>query len=111
VFEDIHRELQGFFTNLNWTYIFIYVMILYGIQHKTEFNWFNKLTTKQPWNDFKVWIAGFIIGTIFAFFHWAEGNDSTDAAYFSQMLRSWTLVIVFNSVFDKKIQKIENDNK
>jgi glycerol uptake facilitator-like aquaporin len=108
VFKDIQLELDAFFTELNWTFIFVYVIVLYGIQHKAEFNWYNKLTEKQPWKDFKVWIAGFIVGLIFVFFHWQEGLP-TNSAYFSQLLRSWIVVIVFESVFDKRIQKIENN--
>jgi len=108
-FEDIQSEIEFFFDDLNWTYIFIYVIVLYGIKHKEEFIWYNKLFDKYgPLRYFKIWAAGLIIGTLFSFFRW-QGPDGITSEYISQILRSWIIVIVFNTVFTKKIQKIEKN--
>lgn len=108
IFTDIQSEIDSFFTGLNWTFIFMYVIILYGIRHRDEFLWFNRIINHNKHiKPFKVWIAGFIVGGFFVFFSWKE-NGVMNSQYFSQLLRSWVLVLVFNSVFDKKIIKIEN---
>lgn len=106
IFDDIQNEIEFFFGNLNWTYILIYVFVLYGIKNKEEFKWYNNLMSKnKSIKPFKVWIAGVIIIMIFLLFH--ELETGITAAYISQILRSWILVIVFNSVFSKKIEEID----
>ncbi len=104
IFKDIQKEVDFFFTDLNWTYILIYVFILYGIKNKEEFEWYNKLLDKNL-KPFKVWIAGIIVMIIFSFFKFLETGIS--ASYVSQLLRSWIIVIVFNSIFSKKIKEID----
>ena len=104
VFDDLKDEIELFFNDLNWTYILMYVFVLYGVKNKEEFQWFNLMFEKYA--TFKVWIAGLIIATFFIFFKWLDlGMDSE---YISQILRSMIVVIVFNSVFSKNISKIDN---
>lgn len=108
MFEDIQQHLEGFFDNLNWTFIFMYVIILYGIKHKREFNWYNNLFSSESWEDLKSWLAGIIVGLLFCFFYWEEG-DELNGTYVSQLLRSWVVVLVFNTIFTDKIKKIEKE--
>lgn len=105
VLTEIQAELESFFHGLNWTYIFIYTAVLHGIANKDEFKWFNRLMIKWNTGDFKVWIAGFVVMAFFAFFRGM--NTGLDSEYFSQMFRSWILVVVFNSVFSKKLSDLE----
>ncbi len=106
IFKDIQGEVEFFFDDLNWTYILIYVFVLYGIKHKEEFQWFNDLFDKNKYiKSFKVWIAGLIIILIFTIFKGLESG--LEVSYISQILRSWIVVIVFNSVFSKKISQID----
>lgn len=106
IFKDIQSEVEFFFDDLNWTYILIYVFVLYGIKHKEEFKWYNELLDSNTrLSQFKVWIAGIVIILFFCIF---KGLDTgVTSEYVSQLLRSWILVIVFNSIFSKKITEID----
>jgi hypothetical protein len=111
VFEDIQVEVESFFNGLNWTFIMIFVFVLYGIKHKEEFEWYNKILDKSNFKSFKVWIAGFIIALFFCLFkNLEEQLTLSDAsAYISTLLRSWIVVIVFNSIFSDRISKIDKN--
>ena len=104
VFDELKNEIELFFNNLNWTYILIYVFILYGMKNKEEFQWFNDLT--KTVGTFRVWIAGVIVMLFFILFKYLETGLPWE--YVSQILRSMIIVIVFNSVFSKNISKIDN---
>lgn len=109
IFNDIQQEVELFFDDLNWTYILIYVFILYGIKNKDEFAWYNAIFDKSDkLRPFKVWIAGIITMLIFCLFRGLEVGITV--SYISQILRSWIIVIVFNSVFSKKIGEIDKTN-
>lgn len=107
VFDDIQTEIELFFNDLNWTYILIYVFILYGIRHKEEFDWYNQLFDGSKVSSLKLWIAGIVTALIFSIFKW--GECCLTFAYVSQLLRSWILVLVFNSVFSSKINKYDKE--
>ena len=104
VFDDIQGEIEIFFDDLNWTYILIYFFVLYGIKHKEEFNWYLNWTKGQL-KPFRVWIAGVIVILFFIFFKYLEGGLAS--GYISEILRSWIVVIVFNSVFSDKLKNLE----
>lgn len=102
IIEDFQSELELLFDDLNWTYMLIFVFILYGIKNKKEFYWYNKLMDKSKVLDsFKAWIAGIIVMLTFFLFRYLE--TGIDASYVSQALRSYIIVIVFNSVFNKNV--------
>jgi hypothetical protein len=102
--------LEFFFSDLNWTFIFMFVICLYGLKHKAEFRWYNNLFNSNPKiKDFKIWVAGLIIGTFFCFFRWLDDTAVFNSNYVSTMLRSWLVVIVFNSVFTDKISDLTNE--
>jgi len=106
IFTDIQSEVEFFFDDLNWTYILIFVFVLYGIKHKEEFIWYNRIFDKsEKLAPFKSWVAGVIILLLFCLFRGLEVG--IDPAYVSQILRSWIIVIVFNSIFSKKISQID----
>lgn len=107
IFKDISSEIQLFFTGLNWTYIFIFIMVLYGIKYKPEFHWYNSLLNKLGASKFKVWIAGIVIGIIFCIFRHLDGIQPLNSLYVSSLMRSWIVAIVFNSMASLKIQQID----
>lgn len=110
VFSDIQKDVELFFNDLNWTYIMIYGFVLFGIKYKEEFVWYNKLfENNESLRLLKVWIAGVIIMTFFVLFKTLE--DGFEPSYLSQLLRSWIVVIVFNSITSKKIKSIEDSTK
>ena len=47
IFTDIQDEVELFFEDLNWTYILVYVFVLYGMKHKEEFLWYNNIFEKN----------------------------------------------------------------
>jgi hypothetical protein len=111
-FEDFTTEAEAFFNGLNWTYIMIYSFILYGVAHKIEFEWFNQLFKWKWWQSLKTWIAGLVVAVLFCFFKWWEGVEDTELvvnmpAYISTILRSWILVVVFNTAFSDRILRFD----
>lgn len=109
LFKDIQKDVEFFFADLNWTYILIYVFVLYGIKHKEEFDWYNNLFDRNKnMKSFKVWAAGITIIGIFCCFRIA-GVEVFNSEYVSQLMRSWIVVIVFNSIFNKKIKEYDKD--
>jgi D-alanyl-lipoteichoic acid acyltransferase DltB (MBOAT superfamily) len=110
MFTDIQTEIEAFFHGLNWTYIFMYVMCLYGIKNNIEFDWYNELLDRKKWSSkLKVWIAGVIVGLFFCFFTYMKGPGMLNSEYVSTLLRSWIIVIVFNTVANSRIQKSIGD--
>lgn len=108
MFEDIQKDVEFFFDDLNWTYIIIYAFILFGIKHKEEFLWYNRMFDKhENLKSFKVWAAGLIVMIVFCVFTAIEVGLT--ASYVSQLLRSWIVVIVFNSITTKKLKSLESD--
>lgn len=97
-------ELTSFFGGLNWTYIIMYTIILYGVTYKSEFDWFNDIQKKYKLTKFTTWIVGILIGIVFCIFKNLESGISW--YYVSSMLRSWFLVVVFASVFIDGIVKL-----
>jgi len=109
IFKDIQKDVEFFFADLNWTYILIYVFVLYGIKHKEEFEWYNNLFDRnKQLKSFKVWVAGIAILGLFCTFR-ALGVELFNSEYVSQLMRSWIMVIVFNSIFNKKIKEYDKD--
>jgi hypothetical protein len=105
IFQDLQTELEFFVNDLNWTYIIIYAFILHGIKYKQEFEWFNQLFENSKLKSFKFWLSGIIVMTIFIIFKYFEGELTV--SYVSSILRSWIIVIVFNSFLSDKIKIIE----
>lgn len=107
ILEEMQNQLELFFHGLNWTYIMIFAFVVHGIRYKEEFEWyvefFKKRKKLQP---FKFWIAGLIVAFLFVVFTTLEGR--IDIPYISSILRSWIVVIVFNSVFSQKISRLDH---
>lgn len=110
MFTDIQVEIELFFHGLNWTFIFIYVMCLYGIKNNEEFDWYNALMDRYQWlKKLKIWIAGVVVAIIFCYFTWKGGVHPVDSEYISALMRSWIIVIVFNTVANRKINQSIKD--
>jgi hypothetical protein len=103
---DIQSEIQLFFSELNWTYIMLYSFIIYGIKYKEEFQWYNNLLEGTKVEPFKLWIAGIFTYLTFIIFKYFESGISV--FYVSSILRSWIVVIVFNSILSDRIKKIKD---
>lgn len=102
IFNDFQTELNALFSHLNWTFILIYVFVLYGIKYKEEFEWYNEFMDAHPnLMKLKVWMAGIITASLFALFHYLE--EGMKPEYVSQLLRSFIIVVVFNSISIKGI--------
>lgn len=104
IWKGIAPEMQAFFGGLNWTFIIMYTILLYGVTYKGEFDWFNDLLEKKRLIKFRTWIVGVLTGLVFCLFRWLEGGFGW--SYVSTMLRSWFLVVVFASVFIDGIVKL-----
>lgn len=110
IIEEFQSELQLLFSGLNWTYILMYTFVIYGIKNKNEFDWYNELTKMNKWTSMlKEWIAGFVILIFFSFFTYLRDTSHFSSEYVSAILRSFIIVLVFNSVLNKKIKSAEKD--
>ena len=94
----LQPELVYFLDGLNWTYIIMLVVILYGIKHTRELDWYEKLCSKFKAGRFKTWIAAVITGLLFCLFRW-HGPDTFNSEYISALLRSMFFAVVFSGIF------------
>lgn len=106
IWKDLAPELKDFFGGLNWTFIIMYTIILYGVTYKSEFDWFNDIQKKLKIAKFTTWIVGILTGIVFCIFKSLEADPGLSWGYVSTMLRSWFLVVVFASVFIDGIVKL-----
>ena len=97
IWEGIGPEIKYFFVDLNWTFVLMFTIILYGVSYKSEFDWFNDIMAKIKLTKFKTWVTGIIIGLVFSLFR-SLGDNPFDSEYIAQLLRSWLCVVVFSSV-------------
>lgn len=104
IWKGIAPELQAFFGGLNWTFIIMYTIILYGVSYKAEFEWFNDIIKRFKLTKFTTWITGIITGLVFCFFK--SLNTGINSEYIATLLRSWFLVVVFSSVFIDGVVKL-----
>lgn len=105
--QDIQSEIEMFFDDLNWSFIIMYVIILYGVKNKEDFAWYKDLIYNSALKNFQVWVTGFIVGGFFVMFR-GLGENALNSEYISQLLRSWIMVIAFNTLFTKKIKNLED---
>lgn len=65
--------------------------------------------TRPKLKPFKIWAAGVLIMLIFSTFRYLNTTMVFDSEYVSRLMRSWIIVIVFNSIFNKKIKEIDKN--
>lgn len=106
--KQIQPELIFFLSDLNWTFIIIYLIVLYGIKHTDHYEWYKDLfENKNKLGKFKTWLAGIAIGLTFFIFRML-GPDEFDSEYVAQFLRSLVLGVTFSSLLvDWPIRLIE----
>jgi hypothetical protein len=92
----LEPELIYFLDGLNWFYVIMFTIILYGFKHTDLLDWFEGF-----WGKFKkytFWFAAIVTAIVFIFFRWMEG-EVVNAAYISGMLRSIVFTVVFSGIF------------
>lgn len=106
MFDGIESELELFFSGLNWLYVLVFSFMVYGINNKPEFDWYNYLFDKMVKNEYfkslKIWVAGLILILFFCLFKYLKGDF--DSEYVSSILRSWLFVVIFNSAISNTIK-------
>lgn len=93
----IQPEIIDFLEGLNWNFILMFIVILYGLKHTNHFAGFDRLLDKMNIQKYKVWISAFIIGIVFCFFKWKENLISWH--YVSMLLRSVFVGVAFSNIF------------
>lgn len=114
IFNDIGLAIQDFFTDLNWSYIIIFLSVIYAIKNNhEEFDWFNDIfNKKEKISKFKLWIAGLVIAILFCIFRYTDGIAPLNSVYISGLLRSMIVSIVFYKISNKKISNhLKNEKK
>lgn len=95
--EGLEPELIFFFDELNWTYIIMLSIILYGIKHTDLLDWFVKLCEKIKIKKYSYWMAAIVTGVVFVIFRELEYWD-VNASYISGLLRSMFFTVVFSNI-------------
>jgi hypothetical protein len=97
--QGLEPTLIEFFMDLNWYYMIMLTVILYGFKHTNLLDWWVWLMGKIQVNKkYIYWTAAIMSATMFLLFRSLEGNP-IDAAYISGMLRSIIFTIVFSNIF------------
>lgn len=99
---DIRNTLLEFISGLNWTFIFMYGFVIYGIKNEPEFEWFNDLLKNSK---LKTWIAGFITMGFFCLFRYLDKDQVFNSEYVSTLLRSFMVTIILSRVINNGINK------
>jgi len=94
--EGLEPTLIEFFMNLNWYYIIMLTIIMYGFKHTNLLDWFTHLCGKLE--KYRYWFSSLILGILFITFRRLEGNQIT-ASYISGTLRSIVFTVVFSNIF------------
>lgn len=97
--KGIQPEVVSFLNGLNWTFILMFIVILYGLKHTNHFNSFDDLLDKIGIKKYKIWIAALITGLIFCLFKWQETPELFGWGYCSTLLRSIFFGVVFSNIF------------
>lgn len=97
--DGLEPTLIEFFLGLNWYYMIMLTVILYGLKHTNLLDWWEWLMCKIKVNPkYSYWIAALLTAVVFVTFRGLEGNV-IDAAYISGLLRSIIFTIVFSNIF------------
>lgn len=113
IIEKIIHIVNDYLHYLNWYYIFIFSIIQYGIDRTFMFTWFTdiKFITKDPYK--RIWIVGFI--TMICFLILVPDLDFNDKnslkSYLGSMLHGYIIVITFNHIINKYLDKKLNKNE
>ena len=110
IWEQFTEQLILFFTDLNWRYIIIYVIIILGIKDNIEFKWWKNFLKKYNKELYASWYAGLILIIFFIVINYLEG-DVTNATYISSLLRSYIVVIAFSDILVRRITKLGKPDK
>ena len=106
---DIETALVAFLQNLNWTFIFNFSFVIYGIRNEEDFLWYNELAERKGFAKTKIWLAGILIMLMTCMFCYLEYPNEFTAGYVSSLLRSFLVAIVLNKVIatliDSSIKK------
>ena len=95
----LEPELISFFDGLNWLYIIMFIVVLYGLKHTNELEWYNNLCEKIKADKYKTWIAAILMSGIFCFFRWKDPEAIFNVPYITSMLRSILFAVVFSGIF------------
>jgi len=97
--KGIQPEVVTFLQGLNWWFIIMSTIILYGIKHTNEFLWYDNLLNKIKIERYKNWIACTLTGAVFCLFTYMDPSLYCDVPYVSSLLRSIFFVVIFSNIF------------
>lgn len=105
---EIYPEIVYFIGDLNWTFIILYLVVLYGMKHTEHYDWYGELFKKRPrLTKFRTWLSGLLISIGFIIFR-SIGPNTMDSEYIAQLLRSIIMGITFSGLLvDWPIRLIE----
>jgi len=103
--KDIETAFIVLFKNLNWAFIIIFSLVVYGIKNDEDFEWYNDIfKNKQKLGKLKIWIAGGVMMLIYSLFCYLENPNEFNAAYVSSLLRSFIIGISLDKIVTATIK-------
>lgn len=110
IWKQITEQILLFFTDLNWRYILLFVLVMMGIKDNVEFKWWGDLLEKVKLRLYSTWIAGLVMILVFCLFTYLEDGELT-VPYISSILRSFFVVIAFSDIILRKLRNLGKPDK
>jgi hypothetical protein len=94
--KGLEPTLIEFFMDLNWYYMIMLTVIMYGFKHTNLLDWFTDFCGK--YSKYRYWFVSILVAIVFIIFRSLEGNV-INASYISGVLRSIIFTVVFSNIF------------
>jgi hypothetical protein len=101
-------ELYDFVNSLQWYYLITLIIVMYGVKHTDEMDWFVDLTDKIGAKKAASWIAALIVMGLFCLFRGLDPELELNSAYIADILRTMVLGVIFSNLFIELPLKIFN---
>jgi hypothetical protein len=92
----LEPALVDFLIGLNWHYIIMLTVIMYGLKHTNLLSWYCTLLGK--FERYIYWFTSLLLGFSYLIFRIFDGNP-IDSFYISSLLRSIIFTVIFSNVF------------
>ena len=107
IIENIYLKLNDYLNYLNWYFISIFIVLIFGMTRTTMLNWWTELPFVPKREDKLLWLSGLITILIFLFFVSKESLDwnNIDSVkhYIGSLIQSYVLVIISHNIIFNKI--------
>ena len=90
--------LYDFLVELHWQYLITLLVIMFGIKHTKELDWFTDYLTKKKMEKGISWIAAIIVALFFIIFRWLNKETTFDSEYVASLLRTLLVGVILSKL-------------